>query len=415
MPDACFNSVTLSGLGHALNCIKHNDRTNPPNYLLPESTRGQNYGRGIVIPPRELIDIVESNTKQFERKIHPNTKLFRESIILIDKGTTEEQIENCYKLLKEELGMTMLWEYEHNDEGHVDMDGVTRKNHHIHFGYTFYDFKNHKSHSNNADVMRKAQDICSETLDLKRGISKTISGRSGLSHQQFRRMKKEEEKLIKQSRDESSKKTQLNDQTAKGLQTKIDEQNLIIQAQNNERKRIKYENQELKKHFAKLRTKLADSKLATKEDYQVLNKIKAYSNESLEQRMSEMDLVVDSILKRAEKNNTTKLDQEIIEKAKLLDELEEVASSPDPVSSLAGKFVKTNQISKTDTNSYFLNENGTAKAKSYYSKFEKFIFALKNEFENFVQKVGWEYHLEFKNQEKKRKTSNTNITKKRGR
>ena len=259
MPAACFKSVTLSGGSHAKNCIAHNDRTNAPDYLLPDAERGNNYGRGVVISPDELIELVAENTTKLGRKIHPNTKLFREAVILIDKETTEDSIQNCYDRLKSELGMTLLWEYEHNDEGHIDADGITRKNHHIHFGYTFYDLKEHKSHKNDADVMRKAQDIVSETLGLERGVSKKESGRSGLSHQQYRRMKNEGRELAQE---------QQQDQT-----------------------QLKDESKILKAKFAEVRAELVKTQAATKEHYAELNRIKK-EKKDLQEKLDAMDSVV---------------------------------------------------------------------------------------------------------------------------
>ena len=259
MPSACFKSVTLSGGSHAKNCIGHNDRSNPPDYLLPPSDRGENFGDGVIISPDNLIEKVKENEKAFGRKLNGRTKLFREAIILIAKETTEDQIKDCYQRLKSELGMTMLWEFEHNDEGHIDADGVTRKNHHIHFGYTFYDIENHRSHKNNADVMRNAQDIVSESLGLERGVSKKESGRSGLSHQQYRRMKNEGREL---------------DQEQRKDQAQVEDENKI-----------------LKNKYAEIRTELIKTQAATKAHYAELNQIKK-QKKGLEEKLAEMDSVL---------------------------------------------------------------------------------------------------------------------------
>lgn len=275
MPAACFKSVTLSGGSHATNCIAHNDRSKPPGYLLPVSERGRTHGAGVVISPDELLAMVTANNDKFDRKIHSNTKLFREAVILIDKETDDADIDNCFKQLKSQLGMTMLWHFEHNDEGHIDMDGITRKNHHIHFGYTFYNVETHRSHPNNANVMRKAQDIVSETLKLQRGVSKRESGRTGMSHQQYRRAKKE----AKQQN-----------------QAKDDQLAIDKERQQAEIDRLAQENRAL-------RERLKATEHAHHRDYQALNRIKK-SEADLKQKLTEMTAVVERVEERAKTAET---------------------------------------------------------------------------------------------------------------
>jgi len=279
MPAACFKSVTLSGGSHATNCIAHNDRTNAPDYLLPEDQRGENQAIGVVISPEDLIAQVKANEKTFGRKLNGRTKLFREAVILIDKDTDNADIDTCIKRLGDELGMTMLWHFEHNDEGHIDADGITRKNHHIHFGYTFYDLDNHRSHPNNADVMRKAQDIVSESLKLERGVSKKESKRSGLSHQQYRRMKNESRELA--------------------------------QEQEKDQAQVKDENKILKAKFAEIRTELVATQAATKDHYAELNQIKK-SEEDLQTKLDQMAVVVNELTEslEAEKLRATQAEEQ---------------------------------------------------------------------------------------------------------
>ena len=142
---------------------------------------------------RQLKNEYINSCKKDGRKRAGNAKLVLEAVINLEEHHTKEDLKKLRDRLEKDLNIEMLYLVAHFDEGHQDKNGEIKINAHAHFKFTT--LVDGKVTERNKAWVRKAQDICAEVLEMKRGEAVEISGKKGMGHKAYRQSKKNEKKL----------------------------------------------------------------------------------------------------------------------------------------------------------------------------------------------------------------------------
>lgn len=141
------------------------------------------------------------------RRAQDKAMPMREVIILADDNTKIEQVHELIKKIEQKTGFKALKLAWHKDEGHYLPDGSFQCNNHMHIIFESFDRETGKTirpmyvDVDGAGIEKKfnesgeeiktmlfgewLQDACAETLNLKRGISKKLTGRIHLTPEQY--------------------------------------------------------------------------------------------------------------------------------------------------------------------------------------------------------------------------------------
>ena len=148
-----------------------------------------------------------------------NNKIW-EYVCLLKEENTWEDVERLMRRVEQETGYTTLQASLHEDEGHVDENGIFRKNRHIQVDVFTRSLEDGRSLSlenyGRKDLMKKLQKIVSEELGLEEGEPKELTKRKHIPHRKYRAMKEAEkqaeyeQKLEKTSKEWEQKLAQNN-------------------------------------------------------------------------------------------------------------------------------------------------------------------------------------------------------------
>jgi|GEM_PF-696645 mobilization protein len=124
-----------------------------------------------------------------------NNKIW-EYVCLLKEENTWEDVERLMRRVEQETGYTTLQASLHEDEGHVDENGIFRKNRHIQVDVFTRSLEDGRSLSlenyGRKDLMKKLQKIVSEELGLEEGEPKELTKRKHIPHRKYRAMKEAE-------------------------------------------------------------------------------------------------------------------------------------------------------------------------------------------------------------------------------
>jgi mobilization protein len=119
-----------------------------------------------------------------------------EYVCLLKEENTWEDVERLMRRVEQETGYTTLQASLHEDEGHVDENGIFRKNRHIQVDVFTRSLEDGRSlcleNYGRKDLMKKLQKIVSEELGLEEGEPKEITKRKHIPHRKYRAMKEAE-------------------------------------------------------------------------------------------------------------------------------------------------------------------------------------------------------------------------------
>lgn len=119
-----------------------------------------------------------------------------EYVCLLKEENTWEDVERLMRRVEQETGYTTLQASLHEDEGHVDENGVFKKNRHIQVDVFTRSLEDGRSlcleNYGKKDLMKRLQKIVSEELGLEEGEPKEITKRKHIPHRKYRAMKEAE-------------------------------------------------------------------------------------------------------------------------------------------------------------------------------------------------------------------------------
>jgi hypothetical protein len=185
----------------------HNTREFSPKYLI------ENSAANIHIVDSKIADRFEQIQKNYlenvKQKMQAKATPIREAVILLPDNDNDTNLERLFSLndaLKEKYGIDAFQTHIHNDEGHVDENGIKKYNYHAHVVYDWTDSKGRNLKLNKED-MSDIQTLTAECLSMQRGEkgSKNLS----LNHREYRgfmHLKDQLEKSLKIELDEKMQK-----------------------------------------------------------------------------------------------------------------------------------------------------------------------------------------------------------------
>ena len=195
----CFKSQTCD-LAKMRGNEVHNTRAwttghSAPAYILDEKDWDPRGNISIVnrkLTPAKVLEQAAAH------KIHKNSRLLREAIVVTKESTGKRDLARLWKALEQDWEIRVMYMHLHRDEGHVKPKSAkakqeslevevspTKLNWHVHVGYTQLRADGTKA-AVDRDAMEQAQDICSRALNMPRG--ERGSARKGLSHKEWRKV-----------------------------------------------------------------------------------------------------------------------------------------------------------------------------------------------------------------------------------
>lgn len=165
----------------------HNFRTKKLGYIREDLTPNNEHWSIDTISARRA-DIEQRYLASVGRRMLTKATPIREGVVVIQEGTTMQQLQEFCSRCQEEFGIQAIQIHIHRDEGHylnpAHMEGWKPNLHaHIVFDWTM---PNGKTCKLNRQSMVRMQDILAESLKMQRGIS---SDTQHLTAQQYKQIK----------------------------------------------------------------------------------------------------------------------------------------------------------------------------------------------------------------------------------
>ena len=174
--------------------LLHNERV----YDLSYSVRGKEHNEDkLFIKRKDLIHLLPTIKSDYQKHSYRGRKLpstatpIREGVVNLEAHHTMEDVEKMAKKVAEKMGIEILSISIHRDEG----KNKNEINYHAHILFNYYNFDTHKIAHQNSQIMQKVQSLVAQELGMQRGASKKITKRKHIPHGQYRTHAKELEKV----------------------------------------------------------------------------------------------------------------------------------------------------------------------------------------------------------------------------
>lgn len=165
----------------------HNFRTKKLGYVREDLTPNNEHWSIDTISGRRA-DIEQRYLASVGQKMQAKATPIREGVVVIQEGTTMQQLQEFCSRCQEEFGIQAIQIHIHRDEGHylnpAHMEGW-KPNLHAHIVFDFTNEAGKNCRLNRQSMMRM-QDILAESLKMQRGIS---SDSQHLTAQQYKQIK----------------------------------------------------------------------------------------------------------------------------------------------------------------------------------------------------------------------------------
>lgn len=191
MAKSCVKINSVTGSSES-----HNNREIDPKYLIKNEVPNLHIVDAKIEDVRKRIE--EKYLKSVGQKMQAKATPIREAIILLPDNDNYKNIQNIISLndeLKERYGIEAFQVHIHNDEGHIDIDGIAKYNYHAHVIYNWTDQDTGKSLKIGKEAWSEIQTLAAKHLEMERGEkgSKSVS----LNHHEYRGFMKIKEEVVK--------------------------------------------------------------------------------------------------------------------------------------------------------------------------------------------------------------------------
>ena len=162
------------------------DRYNQIAAMVKEKT-----GRAMQTKDRERV-----NKKTGKVTIVRGSTPLKEGVVVIENGTTMQQLQRFCEVCNERWGITALQIFIHRDEGHYGMPGdnaTWKPNLHAHIVWDWMNHETGKSCKLDEKAMSDMQTLLAECLEMERGSSKEVTGKEHLERADFILAKQKQE------------------------------------------------------------------------------------------------------------------------------------------------------------------------------------------------------------------------------
>lgn len=105
------------------------------------------------------------------KKLHAKATPIREAVVVIQEGTSLEQLRSACEECRRRYGIQAMQIYAHKDEGHITENGTWKPNLHAHIVFNWYNTRTHTTCKLSRQDMVEMQTIFAECLQMERGVS----------------------------------------------------------------------------------------------------------------------------------------------------------------------------------------------------------------------------------------------------
>lgn len=180
----------------------HNKRTKELDYVRPElSHKNESWEKDSI--NERLAHIKRTYKESTGQRLQKKATPIRESVIVISKGTTIEQLQNLAKGMEEKFGIKTFQIHIHRDEGHHKSRDEWKENLHAHLVHDWTDEKG-KTLKLDRFAMAELQTMAAEALSMERGKS---SEKKHLEPLQFKNLAEQEKAAKLQAEVKEASKT----------------------------------------------------------------------------------------------------------------------------------------------------------------------------------------------------------------
>lgn len=112
----------------------------------------------------------------------------KEGVVVCKADTTMDQLQRYGQLCRDRWGITPLQIFIHRDEGHYETPGDEtswKSNYHAHIVWDWMNHETGKSYKLDEKAMGEMQTLLAECLEMERGISKELTGKTHLERTDF--------------------------------------------------------------------------------------------------------------------------------------------------------------------------------------------------------------------------------------
>lgn len=180
------------------NCLKHNRREgNTPSYVNPHLTQNNRtvFEDDAIANRKSIVPLVNQAEKLYTaktgQKCQKSFAPFREDVLKLKPGITDQQLMNFKAKVEAETGWKVMGIWLHQDEGHyhskyIEGDEDFELNIHAHVLYSCQDQETGKAIRLNRSYFRLRQDWLAAATGMERGNPASETGRNHRSSMQQR-------------------------------------------------------------------------------------------------------------------------------------------------------------------------------------------------------------------------------------
>lgn len=180
----------------------HNKRTKALDYVRPELSH-KNESWEIDSVNERMAHIKRTYKASTGQRLQKKATPIRESVVVISKATTMEQLQNFAKRCEEKYGIRTFQIHIHRDEGHHKSKEEWKENLHAHLVHDWTDDKG-KTLKLDRFAMSEIQTMAAEVLGMERGKS---SEKKHLEPLQFKNLVEQEKAIKLQAEVKEAEKT----------------------------------------------------------------------------------------------------------------------------------------------------------------------------------------------------------------
>ncbi len=234
--------------------VFHNDRSTPPNYLLPKErqlyTICNRSGLEAQALKQEMIDkAISAYIQRVGQKFQAKTYVYS-AVVNLKPTHTMQDLEKLATHFKNKYGIQCYQIAIHRDEGHIDEFGNTHINHHAHMEFVTLDENTGKNNFKRVPslMLKQIQTEVATILDMQRGIDKSISGAKRIEPRAYAKLMEQEKtrrKELERAHKEQLESLQANTenqltelQALQQVKTKLEQTNNALIHENTELKNL---------------------------------------------------------------------------------------------------------------------------------------------------------------------------------
>ena len=290
------NTQTAKG-----NCLDHNRRTQKkvPNYVNQNLTHNNRtvFEDELIKDRKSIVSLVKQREKLYTEKTGQKCQKsfapFRESVLHIKEGVTDEQLMNFKTEVEAATGWKVIGIWVHEDEGYyhskyIEGDEKFEINHHAHVLFDCQNLETGKAIRADRKKLSLMQDILAKCVGMERGNRAAETGKRHRSAMQERITRQEQRIEELQSQiDKLSIAKEAKEGTIEGIKSFF--------GTSSKDKRLKAQEEQIKAQEAKIKQLTENNKLLTEEIKQKQKEVLQKAIEAIDYEKKKARLTIQQI------------------------------------------------------------------------------------------------------------------------